>query len=608
MIVPAARRRVALVSPMKVEFVVVKQRRPRFGRWFGGLTLTGQLFAVQLLILLGVLVAVGFLSLSQSEATFTRTEGRRVSAIAEQLASTPIVRTEMSPGGVPNVLPSLVQTIVTQYDITSMSVADAGEVVRVSSDPTLERGRLPLGSPAVSDGASWTGVMELAGERMIVAQSPLLYVPDPSVKEPQLPVGTQLGTVMIAVHMPSALDRLQGASAYLPTYLGIALGVGGLGSWLLARRIKRQTLGLEPAEITGLAESREAMLFGLAEGVVALDTNERITLVNNVAQRLLDLPEHAVGMHLDGLSISPRLRDVLRGVSDGTSAVAPRDQVVLRRGRVLVMNRMEVTKDGRPLGSVTTLRDRTELADLERDVGSFRSTTELLRAQAHEFANQLHTISGLIQLGEHDEVVRYVDSVSQRRAHLDLTVSRRLRDTAVTALVMAKAAQATERRVELRVSDDTSLRRIGPDASADVAAVVGNLVDNAIDAAAAGIATGATAGAGVDGDLGDLGHLGDLGDEGEPLAWVELSIRQDASTVEVSVTDSGPGIAPDLVTEVFTHGFTTKAAQSGERGIGLALTRLICQRRGGEVEVENTPDGARFVARLTVEAASEETA
>ncbi|WP_413785759.1 ATP-binding protein [Intrasporangium zincisolvens] len=586
---------------MKVEFVVVKQST---GRWFGRLTLTGQLLAVQMLILVGVLVAVGLVSLAQSEATFTRTEGRRVSAIAEQLASTPIVRTEMAPGGVPNVLPSLVQSIVTQYNVTSMSVADADEMVRVSSDPTLERSPMPVGSPAVANGASWTGVMEIGGERMLVAQSPLLSVPDPSIKEPQLPVGTQLGTVMIAEHMPSALDRLQGASAYLPTYLGIAFVVGGLGSWLLARRLKRQTLGLEPAEITGLAESREAMLFGLAEGVVALDTNERITLVNNVAQRLLDLPEHVVGMRLDDLPIGPRLRDVLRGVPDADASegadasvgdasrltggdasdatgddasgpTVPRDQVVLRRGRVLVMNRMEVSKDGRPLGSVTTLRDRTELADLEREIGSFRSTTELLRAQAHEFANQLHTISGLIQLGEYDEVVGYVDSVSEHRAQLDVAVSRRVRDTAIAALLMAKAAQATERRVELRVSDETSVGRLAQRDSADVSAVVGNLVDNAIDAAAT------SAG---------------------PDRWVELTIRQDASAVEVSVVDSGPGVAPEVVTEVFTHGFTTKAAQAGERGIGLALTRLICQRRGGEVDVENTPDGARFVARLTVEA------
>ena len=66
------------------------------------------------------------------------------------------------------------------------------------------------------------------------------------------------------------------------------------------------------------------MLFGIAEGVVALDTNERITLVNNVAHQLLDLPEHAVGMRLDDLPIGPRLRDVLRGVTDETTPATVR--------------------------------------------------------------------------------------------------------------------------------------------------------------------------------------------------------------------------------------------------------------------------------------------
>jgi len=236
-----------------------------------------------------------------------------------------------------------------------------------------------------------------------------------------------------------------------------------------------------------------------------------------------------------------------------------------------VMNRMSVVKDGRLLGTVTTLRDRTELANLERELGSFRSSTQLLRAQAHEFANQLHTISGLIQIGEFDEVVRYVDAVSRHRASLDLSVNRRVRDSAVAALLMAKASLAAERRVELRISQDTSLEHLEATDSADVATVVGNLVDNALDAAA-----------------------------GSPDAWVEVALHQDAATVEVVVRDSGPGVAPEVAHEVFTHGFTTKAAQSGERGIGLALTRLVCQRRGGEVTVENTEDGAMFTAHLTV--------
>ena len=579
-------------------------------------TLAGQLLVFQLALVMVVLVAVGALSLAQSEATFNRVEGRRVSALAEQLAANPLVRDNLALPEQRTGLATLSQQVVVQSGVTTVTIADADERVRVSTDPSLEEGRMPLGHTAVGGGASWSGTMEAGGDRQLVAQVPVL-----SVEKGR--VGDHLGTVMIAVDFPSVWERLRGASSYLLTYLGIALALGILGSWLLARRIKRQTLGLEPREIAGLAEHREAMLYGIAEGVIALDPQHRITLVNDVARRLLDLPEHSVGMSLSDLRVEGRLYDVLAGGDsstgrdgrDGSSTggagsvgsdgngdgpgdgvgndssggnpageqnnrpghdetrrrAARRDEVVIRRGRVLVMNRMSVVKDGRLLGTVTTLRDRTELANLERELGSFRSSTQLLRAQAHEFANQLHTISGLIQIGEFDEVVRYVDAVSRHRASLDLSVNRRVRDSAVAALLMAKASLAAERRVELRISQDTSLEHLEATDSADVATVVGNLVDNALDAAA-----------------------------GSPDAWVEVALHQDAATVEVVVRDSGPGVAPEVAHEVFTHGFTTKAAQSGERGIGLALTRLVCQRRGGEVTVENTEDGAMFTAHLTV--------
>ena len=523
-------------------------------------TLAGQLLVFQVALVIVVLVAVGALSLAQSEATFNRVEGRRASALAEQLAANPLVRDNLAIPEQHTGLATLAQQFVVQSRVTTVTVADADERVRVSTDPIIERSPLPLGDRGVDTGSSWSGTMDVNGDRELVSQVPVLSVQPGEV-------GKHLGTVMITVDFPSVWERLRGASSYLLTYVGIALVLGLLGSWLLARRIKHQTLGLEPREIAGLAEHREALLYGIAEGVIALDPQNRITLVNDVARRLLDLPEHAAGVSLADLRIQGRLRDVLSGEGDA------RDEVVIRRGRVLVMNRMAVEKDGHRLGTVTTLRDRTELAQLEREIGSFRSSTQLLRAQAHEFANQLHTISGLIQIGEYDEVVSYVDAVSRHRESLDLTVNRRVHDNAVAALLMAKSSLAAERRVELRVSGDTSLERLEPADSADVATVVGNLVDNAIDAAT-----------------------------GSPDAWVEVALHQDATTVEVVVHDSGPGVAPEVAQEVFTHGFTTKAAASGERGIGLALTRLVCQRRGGEVALSNTEDGAMFRAQLTVTA------
>ena len=294
-------------------------------------------------------------------------------------------------------------------------------------------------------------------------------------------------------------------------------------------------------------------------------------MVNPLAAQLLSLPAEPVGQSLDELAIEGRLREVLTGAS-GTEP----DAVVIRRGRVLVLNRMPVIHDGRTIGSVTTLRDRTQLAELEQEIGAFRGTTDLLRAQTHEFANQLHTISGLIQIGDYDEVVSYVDALTEGRAAVDLTVARRVRDSSVAALLVAKSAVAAERKVALRVSAQTHLDPLEPSCSYDVATVLGNLISNGIDAAA--------------------GHRV-ARDRTRGCRWRSGSpgVRRSSSS-----GTPGPASTPRIATEVFEHGFTTKAAQDGDRGIGLALTRLICRRRGGEVEVNNTSDGAEFVARMTI--------
>ena len=209
-------------------------------RW----TLAGQLFALQLAIIAVVLVAVAAVSLAQSEATFERVEGRRVAALAEQVAASPLVRASLAETGTRTGLATLAQTLVTQTSVSSVSFAEPDLDVRVSTDPSLEGGRLPIGDPRVAAGASWSGTLELEGVEHLVSQVPVLGASEDDV-------GAHLGTVMVAERVPSTWERLQGTSSYLLTYLGIALVVGLVGSWLLSRRIKRQTRGMEPAEIAG---------------------------------------------------------------------------------------------------------------------------------------------------------------------------------------------------------------------------------------------------------------------------------------------------------------------------------------------------------------------
>jgi sensor histidine kinase regulating citrate/malate metabolism len=219
------------------------------------------------------------------------------------------------------------------------------------------------------------------------------------------------------------------------------------------------------------------------------------------------------------------------------------------------------------------MRDLTELRQLEQELGVTRQTTEALRAQAHEFANRLHTISGLLELEEYAEVLRYVKRLGSATQELAATVTERIDSPPLAALLIAKSSVAAERGIRLHLADTSRVGPLADDLAEDLATVVGNLVDNALDA---------------------VGPLGG----GE----VDVLVREENGAVVVEVRDSGPGIAPELVEEVFTSGFTTKAAQGGYRGFGLALTRTLCVRRGGSVSVRND-DGAVFSARLPLPAA-----
>jgi two-component system CitB family sensor kinase len=149
-----------------------------------------------------------------------------------------------------------------------------------------------------------------------------------------------LGFVSVQRPYPGAPGGLAAAAPNLLTYLGLASALGIGGSLLVARRVKRQTLGLEPAEIAGLVEHRDAMLHGIREGVVGLDLRGRVTLVNDEAIRLLRIPDDALGRTLEDLGVAEEVRAAL--LSTGVE----RDRPVGSTGRVLVVNRLPLTSGG----------------------------------------------------------------------------------------------------------------------------------------------------------------------------------------------------------------------------------------------------------------------
>ena len=517
-----------------------------------GISLAGQFLVLQVTVLLAVLAVSSVVSVRQADADFRDTRGSRLRAAAENLAGTGGVRTGLAEPTPPQSLASYAARTLTIYGASAVYLARPDGTVVASADPTANGETLDLGDSTVQDLRAWTGDVDDRGERSIAAQVPVIGNR-----------GQLIGIAMVAESYPTIGARARGVLPDLVTFLGIGLALGVAGSWLLARLIKRRTRGLEPEEISALADQREAVLHAIREGVVAVAPDGTVTVMSDSARELLGLDVDGAGRRVSELGLEPRVADALAARDD------VRDEVLVVGGRVLVLNRNRVRDAGRVVGTVTTLRDRTELLAMQSELSARESVTETLRAQTHEFNNQLHTISGLIQLGEYDELSAWIGAVTRRRAEITDAVTSRVDDPAVAALLIAKVSLAAERGVGIELAEDTRLPRLDPDLAADVGTVLGNLVDNAVDATVA--AGGST---------------------------VSVRLRDDGDDlVVVQVADSGAGVPPDDAADLFRRGYSTKPSDASGRGVGLALVQVVCERRGGAVSVHNDR-GAVFTARL----------
>jgi two-component system CitB family sensor kinase len=308
------------------------------------------------------------------------------------------------------------------------------------------------------------------------------------------------------------------------------------------------------------------MLHGLREGVIGVDRAGRVTLVNDEAARLLGLEPVPTGTSLDDLRLPTGLVDLLRGRTDAE------DLPVVYGDRVLVLNQMPVRVRDQEVGWVSTLRDRTELVDLNRQLDRWRGTTDTLRSQAHEFSNRMHTVAGLIELGDYEEAARFVTAESRARSEWVDRVTSRVTDPALAALLVAKGSRAHELGVTLELTDDSRLPATEDALAADLVTVIGNLVDNALEAVASS----------------------------EPaLGRVVVHLEMTEGGVAATVRDTGPGVPADIADRVFESGFSTKGGDDPDaRGWGLALSRVVCERRGGHLTLDRVDGMTTFTVNL----------
>ncbi|MFH8395374.1 ATP-binding protein [Streptomyces sp. NPDC018036] len=524
----------------------------RIGRGARG-RLSARILASQLVIL-ALTGAIGFVLFAFAQrAGIDRSYEQRALAIAKTAAAEPRIRQAVEYGGGGDIVQTVAERIRRASGASYVVVIDLNGIRH--SHPHGGLIGEPVGDPiVVLDGRTHVGSDQGATGRSANGKAPLYG-----------PSGKLVGEVSAGIPEHDVLGELWREMPTFGLYAAIATAIGSTAAFVLARRLKRSTFGLELEEIAGLLQDREAMLHGIREGVVAFDPDGRISVVNDEARHLLGLGT-ALGSRLEDVLPDGRLRRAL----DGT--LTDPDLSVLTDDHCLVVNRMPVALHGRELGAVVTVRDRTELVGLLRELDSVRGLTDALRAQQHEFTNRMHTVAGLLDIGDHDAAYEYaVESAGADQA-LTESVRERIGNPQLVGLVVAKATVAAERGVRIELSEDSALGDDPPDLRR-LLTVVGNLLDNAIDAAVGGPAP-------------------------EGGREVRLCLIEAFDQVMVRVEDSGPGIPPGCAESIFEDGWSTRPERgTARRGLGLALVHRLVQRDGGTVTVSEGP-GAVFTVVL----------
>ncbi|MEU9138172.1 ATP-binding protein [Streptomyces sp. NPDC048404] len=521
-------------------------------------SLAGQLFGMQAVLIAVLVAGYALFTYVNDRSQAEEAAGRQAMAVARSVADAPSVHAAIGTANPPEDLQPYALRVQRDTDVDFVTIMNP-RGIRWTHPKEKQIGRHFLGTigPALR-GDSFTETYTGSLGRSVRAVTPIRVD------------GRTIGLVSAGIKVEAITRRVRNQVTPL---IGVATGallLGAVGTYVINARLRRSTHGMNAAELSRMHDYHQAALHAVREGLLMLDGQFRVALMNDGGRELLGITNDVVGRSVAELGLPAPLTGAL------LSAEPRVDEVHLTDTRVLVVNTSPVS-GGERRGTVVTLRDVTELQSLTGELDSERGFTQALRSQAHEAANRLHTVVSLIELGRAEEAVDFATAELQLAQALTDEVISAVSEPVLAALLLGKAAQANERGVELVVSGDSGIDDGLLPASLtprDLVTVLGNLIDNAMDAA-----------------------------QGTVGARVTVRAFTEESALVLRVADTGAGVDPAHAEQVFRRGWSTKPAGPGGRGLGLALARQTVSRHAGTLEVrEGSDGGAEFEARLPLPA------
>ena len=425
--------------------------------------------------LLGLLILVIGAVFSGLLATvMERDIGRKALVVAESVAAMPEVEEGIAQGDPSRNIQRLAERIRTQTGAEFIVVGDR-EGRRLSHPDPKKIGRLMVGGdnpPVLEEG------------RTLVSKAVGTLGPSIRGKAPVFgPKGGVIGVVSVGYLLEDVHATIAAAQRQVIPFVAMVVILGILGAVIIGRGLKEAIFGLEPAEIATLLQERTAILETIREGVVASDVTGAVTLVNQSALA-------NIGVEDSARVLGRPIGEVLPGTDmDAVLAAGERllDQETLVNGQEMIFNLLPVRQGGEPTGMVATFRPKDEIDVLARELSSLRQYADMLRAQAHEHSNQLHTIAGLIQLESYQEALDLIVHQESSFQELVALLTRLAPDPILSALIIGKFNHARENDVELVLDPCSTPVELPPGLDRTrLVTILGNLLDNACEAARGG--------------------------------------------------------------------------------------------------------------------------
>ncbi|PYF07925.1 ATP-binding protein [Ureibacillus chungkukjangi] len=327
----------------------------------------------------------------------------------------------------------------------------------------------------------------------------------------------------------------------------LILIMGVIGSYMLASSIRKDTLNLEPYEIAAMFRERNAILQSVKEGILAIDEQGAITMMNASARYLLDVEEHSEGKLVSNVFKSEELLSILKNSEKQMNVEIQSNE------KTMIINTQPIIEGDRNIGIVASFRDRTEVKHMVDALSEVKQYSDDLRAQSHEFTNKLYAILGLLQLDKKEQAIEYIKSETHIYTIEEDLIFTKINDERVQAILLGKIAQASEKKIDFAIESESSLAHIPQEITlSSLIIILGNLINNAFEA---------------------------VKDTQEKK--VSFFVTDIGNEIIFEVSDSGPGINKDIEHQLFQRGLSSKGKN---RGYGLFNVKIEVESLNGIIE------------------------